>query len=76
MERHVLWTPWEEPGLEHLHFTYNNENIIGNSVILGVDMQEPFRVQYEIRCDSNWELRNVRLNTMSHSPLTLSLIHI
>jgi hypothetical protein len=73
MERHVLWTPWEEPGLEHLHFTYNNENIIGNSVILGVDMQEPFRVQYEIRCDSNWELRNVRLNTMSHSPLTVHL---
>ena len=33
MERHIMWVPWEEPGLEHLHLIYNNENIIADSMI-------------------------------------------
>lgn len=39
MERHVMWVPWEEPGLEHLHLIHNNENIIADSMILGVYQQ-------------------------------------
>ncbi len=73
MERHVMWVPWEEPGLEHLRLIHNNENIIADSMILGVYQQVPFRVQYEIRCDSSWRLRSVQLSLSSHSPQAIHL---
>jgi len=73
MERHVMWVPWEEPGLEHLHLIHNNENIIADSMILGVYQQVPFRVHYEIRCDSSWRPHSVDLSLLSHSPQAIHL---
>lgn len=73
MERHIMWAPWEEPGLEHLHLLQNNELIIADSVILGVNGQEPFRLQYHISCNSLWGLRSIQLKLLSHSPRDLNL---
>ncbi len=73
MERHVIWIPWEEPGLEHLHLIHNNDSIIADSVIIGVYQQVPFRAQYVIRCDSSWRLRSVQLSLLSHSPQEIHL---
>ena len=73
MEPHVMWVPWEEPGLEHLHLIQNNELIIADSVIIGVDGQDPFRAQYEISCGSDWRLRSVHLSLLSHSPQAVHL---
>lgn len=73
MERHVIWIPWEEPGLEHLHLIRNNDSIIADSVIIGVYQQVPFRAQYEICCDSSWRLRSVQLSLLSHSPQEIHL---
>lgn len=73
MDRHVMWASLEEPGLEHLHLIQNNELIIADSVILGVNGHEPFRVQYQISCDSLWSLRNVQLKLLSRSPRELYL---
>lgn len=73
MEQHILWTPWEEPGLEHLHLIQNNELIVADSVLIGVDGQDPFRAQYEISCDSDWRLRSVHVSLLSRSPQAVHL---
>ena len=74
MKRHVMWSPWSEPGLEHLHITQNTEQIIADGLILGVKEQEPFRVQYEIHCDQQWQVRTVRVSVLSHPAQTISLV--
>ena len=73
MDRHVMWAPWEAPGLEHLRLIQNDELIIADSVILGVNGQGPFRVQYQISCDSHWSLRSVQLQLLNSSPRDLNL---
>src|SRR5579859_5464123 len=73
MERHVLWTPWEEAGLEHLHLIDNKDNIVADSMIFRMHDQKPFRMQYEIRCHNNWGLKRLYLNMLSNPPLMVHL---
>jgi len=73
MERHIMWTPWIGPGLEHLHIKQTDEHITADGLILGLNEQEPFRVRYEIHCNSQWRLRTVHLSLLSGSPQTLNL---
>ena len=72
MERHIMWAPLMGPGLEHLHVMQTDEDIIADGLILGLNGQEPFRVRYEIRCDSQWRLRTVHLSLLSGSQRTLN----
>jgi len=44
MERNVMWSPWNGPGLEHLYLRENHEQIAADGLILGVKDQVPFRV--------------------------------
>ena len=73
MERHVMWSPWTGPGLEHLHVTQNTEEVVADGLILGVEEQEPFRVRYEIHCDQHWMVRTVQVSVLGRTPQTLSL---
>ena len=73
MERHVFWSPWAGPGLEHLHVTQNTEQVVADGLILGMSGQEPFRVRYEIHCDQQWRVRTVQVSLLGRSPQTLSL---
>ena len=73
MERHIMWTPWTGPGLEHLHIKQTDEDIIADGLILGLNGQEPFRMRYEIRCDTQWRLHTAQLSLLNGSPQTLTL---
>jgi uncharacterized protein len=59
MNRHLFWTPLDTPGLEHLHLWEEDEEIIADSVLLGLDEQRPFRLAYTVRCDSEWRVTGV-----------------
>ena len=65
MERNIMWTPWSEPGLEHLHLLQQDENILADSIIVGVSNRMPFRLHYEITCDSNWKVKELDLTLLS-----------
>lgn len=73
MERHIMWAPWTGPGLEHLHIKQTDEDIIADGLILGLNGQEPFRMRYEIRCDTQWRLHTAQLSLLNGSPQTLTL---
>jgi uncharacterized protein len=62
MERQVMWSPWTGPGLEHLHLLEQQEGMLADGLILGVEEQVPFRVHYTIHCDLQWRLRAVHLS--------------
>jgi hypothetical protein len=62
VEREVMWTPWEVPGLEHLRLvTSDDGGVVANGLVIGLEAGRPFRIGYEIRCDNLWRVREVRL---------------
>jgi hypothetical protein len=69
-----MWSPWDGPGLEHLRLYRQNEGIVADSLIIGVEEQRPFRARYEIHCTSNWELCAVHVSLLSESLPSLHLL--
>jgi len=73
MERNIMWTPWSEPGLEHLHLLQQDGNILADSIIVGVSNRMPFRLHYEITCDSHWEVKELSLTILSGSGKSIKI---
>jgi len=73
MEKNIIWAHLLEPGLEHLHYYEGSNAITINSLIVGLKENEPFRVQYEIICDSSWRIRRLNLYTLNGMQRTLEL---
>ncbi|MBC7929740.1 MAG: putative glycolipid-binding domain-containing protein [Rubrivivax sp.] len=65
MERHAIWTQWSRPGLEHLHLACRGDEVVADGIILGVENGMAFRLRYEVRCDSHWIVRRVRVSSLS-----------
>ena len=61
MERNIMWTPWSEPGLEHLHLQQKDEKFVTDSVIIGISNHTPFRLWYEMVCDTDWTIKELGL---------------
>jgi len=60
VEHEVMWTPWEGPGLEHLRLLTSDGAVVANGLVIGLEAGRPFRIGYEVRCDSLWRVREVR----------------
>jgi uncharacterized protein len=60
VEREVMWTPWERPGLEHLRLVTSDGGVVANGLVIGLEAGRPFRIGYEVRCDRQWRVREVR----------------
>src|SRR6202049_2285150 len=73
IERNIMWLPWKGPGLEHLFLLQQQEDIVADGLILGVQEQMPFRVRYEIHCTLQWEIRAVHVSLLSDSLPSLLL---
>jgi len=65
MERNVMWSPWSEPGLEHLCLRQDDDKILADGMILRVSENNPFRVHYKIRSDAEWRVREVDVNLLN-----------
>jgi hypothetical protein len=73
MERQIMWSAWMGPGLEHLRLLQQQEGIVADGLILGVQEQGPFRVHYEIHCNIHWRLHAVHVSVLSGSSRSLHL---
>jgi len=60
VDREVMWTPWEEAGLEHLRLVASDDGVVAKGLVIGLEAGRPFRIGYEIRCDERWRVREVR----------------
>jgi hypothetical protein len=61
VEREFMWTPWEGPGLEHLRLVTSGSGVVANGLVIGLEAGRPFRIGYEVRCDEQWRVREVRV---------------
>src|SRR5215210_7418996 len=60
VDREVMWTPWEEAGLEHLRLVASDDGAVANGLVISLEAGRPFRIGYEVRCDERWRVREVR----------------
>jgi hypothetical protein len=74
VEREVMWTPWERPGLEHLRLVTSDGRVVANGLVIGLEAGRPFRIGYEVRCDGRWRVREVRVATPDSERPVLELL--
>jgi uncharacterized protein len=74
MERHILWSPWSTPGIEHLRLLQHNEIILADSFIVGVKNRMPFRLHYEITCDSHWNVKQLHLALLNGQGKSIKIL--
>ncbi len=73
MERDIMWAPWNEPGLEHLHLFRKEEEIVADSVIIGIADHTLFRLWYEIVCAADWRVKELSLILLSGDGKSIKL---
>ncbi len=64
MRHEILWTPWDEPGLEHLRLVIDGGGILADGLIVGMADGRPFRLRYHVRGDPAWRVREVRVASL------------
>ena len=73
MESHVLWTPLQQTGLEQLHLVENETSIVADGLVLGIEHATPFRLWYQVRTDSTWNVRECLLQVGGEQGQTVHL---
>ncbi len=63
-----MWSAWEEPGLGHLRLAVHDDGIVADGVVIGATEGRPFRVFYEVRCDTDWRVRALRVGAPGEPP--------
>jgi uncharacterized protein len=74
VEREVMWVPWEGSGLEHLRLLTSDGGVVANGLVIGLEGGRPFRISYEIRCDGQWRVREVRVATPDSERSVIELL--
>lgn len=62
-----MWSPWADPGLEHLHLLQDDKGILADGMILRVKNGVPFRAHYLIRCDPLWRVQEAAISLLDSS---------
>ncbi len=68
MIREVLWSAWDEPGLEHVRLAVRESGVVADGLVLGVSEGRPLRIAYEVRCDRLWRVRAARVGVPGEPP--------
>lgn len=61
LDRTVCWTPIGGAGFEHLQLRAEEGGYVARSIVLGIDEETPFRLQYKIKADAAWRTRKLWL---------------
>jgi hypothetical protein len=59
--RDIHWTPWDEPGSEHLCLTLAADGVHADGVILRRKDDRDLRVHYRVETDPAWQVRRLHL---------------
>ncbi len=73
METYVWWTTLQEIGLEQLHLVENETGVVADGLVLGTEHATPFRLWYQVRTDSNWNVWECLLQVGGNEGQTVRL---
>ncbi len=73
MERNLVWSRLDVPGMEHLHLTENQYGTTANGLILVVEEDVPYRIKYTVHCDVSWHVREVHVALLDSSTPAIHL---
>jgi len=69
VERNLVWSRLDEPGMEHLHLTEEQNGITANGLIIAVAENVPSRMRYTVHCDASWHVHEVHVELLDrHTP--------
>ena len=71
-QRTVVWKAVEYPGMEHLSLWEAERGIAVESVVIGVGDASAFRLDYRVRCDVGYNVREVHLTVAEQGEIHLS----
>jgi hypothetical protein len=74
MRRQIIWSNLTATGLEQLQLLYRSDEIIADGIVLGVEQDVPFRIRYEIYCDTSWCVRKVTITSLTEDEQTIRLL--
>ena len=57
----IVWKPVEYQGMEYLALDENKATLYAQSVVIGVEKQVAFRLDYIVKCDESYAVREVNL---------------
>jgi hypothetical protein len=60
VKRNVMWASWVDAGLEHLRLVQTDDTVSADGIVIGIEENIPFRIRYEIRCDTWWRVRELK----------------
>ena len=73
LETYVWWTPLQQTGLEQLHLVEDETGVVADGLVLGIEQATPFRLWYQVRTDSNWNVRECLLQVGGEHGQTVHL---
>jgi len=64
MEQVVLWSRWENDGVEHLRIWSDSTGYHADSLVVGLIEGVPMRISYQINCDRQWRVQELFMATL------------
>lgn len=65
MDSQIVWTRWDDPGLEHLHLSRSPDGSVeAESIVVGVADGRPFSLRYYVESDTSWRVRQCRVEAL------------
>lgn len=69
MERNLVWSRLDEPGMEHVHLIEDEHGVTANGLILTVEENVAYRIRYTVHCDTSWQVHEVHVELLdNHAP--------
>ncbi len=74
IRKNVIWESLDNIGQESLLIIEKDDNLIVESVVLGVSKELPYRIWYSITCDKKWTVREVTIKSIEMNCKEIKLI--
>ncbi|WP_454052167.1 putative glycolipid-binding domain-containing protein [Clostridium sp. Marseille-Q7071] len=74
MKKELIWKALDGFSTEHLCLYEDQDGIIANSVVIGMNENTPFRINYEINCDLNWKVNKVDIRRFDSKSTNITLL--
>jgi hypothetical protein len=62
-DRSYFWSSLQGPGMEQLRLRLDPEENVARGILMGVEEDRPFRLQYKLKWRSDWRVRKVAIES-------------